>query len=286
MASFKRIPRGYFNSEYPLPHNFNVFFNLSLDSASGTYGTFIPVIMSDEGLVNPDLVIANPEHGSFAEVGYSHCYKNSIIDNMTIRIRAKITKGAIETDKVRDLEYHIIPVYSNFLTRLEASDSKTGVSVEDILELTHETTGKSVQPIYGGNNLVNGTTIGVHTNATVALMGMTTNLILENTVFDPNLFWDAMQFYTNSSMLRKVIGKVMKFRITRDRGNQIILRGVKGMIKRIQEYTICGFIIYAALEGNNQSMLVVGDVTAIQHLTFSIDVRYDEWNSEFDQTSS
>ncbi len=286
MAKFKQIPKGYFSTEYPLPHNYNVFFNLGLDSASATHGTFVPVILSDEGLVNPDLVIANPEHASFTEVGYAHCYKNSIIDNMTIRIRAKITKLGIETDKLRDVEYYIIPVYSNFLTRLEASDSKTGVSVEDILELTHETTGKSVQPIYSSTNLPNATVLGAHANATVALMGMTTDRILEGIVFDPNLFWDAMQFYTNSSMLRTVVGKVMKFRLTRDRGNQIILRGVKGMIKRINEYTICGFIIYGSVEGNNQSMLQVGDLTAISHLTFSIDIRYDEWNAEFDQTSS
>ncbi len=286
MAKFKRIPKGYFSSEYPLPHNYNIFGQLKLDSATSTNATYLPIIIGDEGLVNADLVIANPEHGSFAEVGYAHCYKNSIIDNMTIRIRVGITKGGVETDKVRSLDFYILPVYTSFLNRLEAADSKTGVSVEDILELTHETTGKSVSMIYGNANLVNSTTLGAHANATVPLLGMTTDRVLENIVFDQDLFWDAMQFYTNSSMLRKVIGRMMKFHITRDRTFQITLRGVKGMIKRINEYTFCGFMLFAAKEGDTESMFLVGDLTAIQHLTFSVDVRYDEWNSEFDQTSS
>ena len=171
--AYKRIPRGYFRTEYPLPHNYRVNFQLSVDDSTAKTGTHVPIVQSDLGLVSPDLIIANPEHGSFAEVPHMQCHKNSIIDNMKVRVRFHMAKGAIETDKMRSLDIYILPVYTAFLNRLDAADIKTGVSVEDILELTHETTGKSVQPIYGNVNLAAATVLTPHANTTVPLMGMT-----------------------------------------------------------------------------------------------------------------
>ncbi len=283
--AYKRIPKNYNVTEYPLPHNFNVKFNLNLDDAATKYGTFVPILLSDEGLVNADLVIANPEHGSFAEVAYAHCYKNSIIDNLSIRFRAKLTKAAIETDKIQNITLYVLPIYTSFISRLEASDSKTGVSVEDILELTHETAGKSIQPIYAAKLTV-GTTLAAHSDATVALMGMTTTRALETIIFDTALFYDALQFYTNSAMLKKVIGRMMKLTVGRDFPKFMMFRGVKGIIKRINEYTLCGYHVFVGKAGTTEQMMAAGDVTSVDHITISFDVRYDEWNNQFDQTSS
>ncbi len=284
--AYKRIPKGYFRTEYPLPHNYPVNFQLSVDDSTAKNGTHVPIIQNDLGLVSPDLIVANPEHGSFAEVAHMQCHKNSIIDNLTIRIRAHMAKGAVETDKVRSLDFYIMPIYTAFLNRLDAEDIKTGITVEDILELTHETTGKSVHPIYGNVNLADGTILTPHASTTVPLMGMTTDATLESVNFDVDLFWDAMQFMTNAPMLRTVIGKMMKFHLTRDRDITIVLKGLKGMIKRINPYTWCSLLIFAGKAADHDSMFLAADVTAIPHITFRIDVRYDEWNAEFDQTSS
>ncbi len=284
--AYKQIPKGYFRTEYPLPHNYPILFQLSLDSTTAKTGTHIPLIQNDLGLVAPDLIIANPEHGSFAEVAHMQCHKNSIIDNLTVRVRAHMAKGAIETDKMRSCDFYILPIYTAFQNRIDAADTKTGISVGDILELTSETTGKSVHPIYNNVNLANGTVLTPHASTTVPLMGMTTDATLEAVSFDEDLFWDAMQFHTSAPMLRKVIGRLQKFHITRDKDITIFFKGVKGMVKRINEFTYCGLLIFSGKEGAKNSMFVAGDVTAIPHLTFRVDVRYDEWNAEFDQTSS
>ncbi len=283
---YKRIPRGYFKTEYPLPHNFEINFQLSVDDTTAKNGTMLPVIQNDLGLVSPDLVIANPEHGSFTEVGYAQCHKNSIIDNFSLRIRAKMAKGAIETDKMRDIYFYILPVYTAFLNRIDAADIKTGNKAGNIMELTSEATGKSVQPIYNNVNLDNATVLAAEANTTVPLLGMTTDRTLEGIVFDPDLFWDAMQYFTNAPMLRQISGKMMRFHLTRDRGISIMIRRLKGMIKRINEYTFCGFLIFAGKAADKDSMHLAADVTAIPHITYRCDIRYDEWNSEFDQTSS
>ncbi len=72
---YKKIPKGYFRTEYPLPHNYEVNFQIGIDSASTERATHIPIIQNDLGLVSPDVVIANPEHGSFAEVAHMQCHK-------------------------------------------------------------------------------------------------------------------------------------------------------------------------------------------------------------------
>ncbi len=284
--AYKRIPKGYFSTEYPLPHNFETNFSLSVDDTSTNFGTHVIAIMNDLGLVSPDLVIANPEHASFAEVAYAQCHKNSIIDNFSIRIRAKMSKGAIETDGMRDIYFYILPVYTAFKNRLDAADIKTGTTVASIMEISSEDVGKSVVPIYNNVNLSNASVLNAHANTTVPLLGMTTDRTLQSITFDTDLFWDAIQYFTNAPMLRQIAGKMMRFHLTRDRGISIMMRRLKGMIKRINEYTFCGFLIFAGKAGDKDSMHLAGDVTAISHITFRCDIRYDEWNSEFDQTSS
>ncbi len=284
---FKQIPKGYLRTEFPLPHNFQQQISLEIEDTSQN-ATYIPLVLNDEGLVSPDLVIANPEHGSFAEASTPYCYKNSIIPRMNIGITAKLTKGFIETDKGRHIMFNWMPVYTSFLNRLDAEDSKTAVSVEDILELEHETTGKSAYPIYNGTKLDGTTTaINIHANATVALMGMTTNGKPEKVAFDKGLFFDALQYYTNAPMLKKVIGRMHRVDLFRDMVYRYTSNNFTSpIIKRINPYTFCGILFYAPSVANIEQVGEVGDTTAINHIHATVTCRYDEWNSEFDQTSA
>ncbi len=284
--AFKRPPKGYLRDDQPLPHNFGVTFEMGMESGAGHEATYVPLILNDEALVNPDLVIANPRHGSFAEMDDAYCYHDSIIPKINLTIRAKMSKVAIETDAVRTLTFSWMPVYCAFLNRLDAADSKTGVSVEDILELTHETTGKSVQPIWSGNNLSGGV-LGIHATPTVALMGLTGDAIIERVIFDKDLFYDALQFYTNAPMLRKCVGPMR--RVTLKRDNRYFYHSnnfTHPMVKRVNDYTFCGILFSLPLVGTVEQMTNAGEVTAIDHMQIGVHCRYDEWNPDFDQTSS
>ncbi len=287
MGNFKPVPKGYLSAEHPLPHNFNQNFAFNLDSATSKNATYVPLILNDEGLVNADTVNVNPEHGSFAESNTPYCYKNSIIPKINLTIRASMSKGSIETDKLRNIKFSWMPVYISFLNRLEAEDSKTAVQIEDILELQHETVGKSCYPIWSGTNLDDTSLIGIHANATTALMGLTTNANMETVAFNKELFFDALQYYTNAPMLKKVTGKMRSVTLSRDRHYVYHSNNfTHPMVKRINNYTFCGILIHAGLEGSNDQQFPIGDLTAIVHMTFRVHVRYDEWNSEFDQTTS
>lgn len=286
--AFQQTPKGYLKAENPLPHNFKYFFNLQIDDATIKNATYVPLIMNDEGLVNADTVIANPRHGSFAESSNPYCYHDSIIPRMMVSINAQLTKGAIETDKIRSLKFTWMPVYTSFLNRLEAQDSKTAVQIEDVLELQHETVGKSVYPIWSGTDMTVASTLGIHANATTAFGGLTTNAVMENIVFDKDLFFDALQYYTNSPMLKKVIGRMHTVTLRRDEIYNFYSNNFTNpMVKRINDYTFCGILFHASKATSaDQTINVATDVTAIDHIGINIKVRYPEWNQEFDQTSS
>ncbi len=282
---YKQIPKGYFKTEYPLPHNFNLAFSLSLENVAKA-ATYVPLILNDEALVNADTVNANPEHGSFAESDDAYCYKNSIIPRMMVHITAKMALPAIETDSMRSCVFNWMPVYVSFLNRLDAKDSKTGVAVEAILELEHETVGKSAYPLWSGTDITGGN-VGIHATPTTALMGLTGNANIENVVFDKNLFFDAMQYYTNAPMLKKVVGRMKRIFLNRD--NMYTYHSDKftnPIVKRINEYTFCGVLFSVPQSGSIDQVNSAGDTTAINHINFGVNVKYDEWNSEFDQTSS
>ncbi len=284
---FKAIPKGYFQTEFPLPHNINYTGQFGLETTASN-ATYLPIILNDEALVNADAVNVNPEHGSFAEADHAYCHKNSIIPRINFTLRVQLTKAAVETDAVRAVRFSFMPVYTSFLNRLEAEDSKTAVQIEDILELEHETTGKSCYPLWGAVNLLSGGTVELHATPTTALMGLTGDAVHENIVFDKELFFDALQYYTNAPMLRKVTGRMKTVTITRDR--PFIYHSnnyANPMIKRINPYTFCGVLLYSPLVTNtSESLIRAGDTTNVSHIDFNSHIRYDEWNPHFDQTPS
>ncbi len=283
---FKTIPKGYFQTEFPLPHNLNYIFDFGIETTASN-ATYIPIILNDEALVNADAVNVNPEHGSFAEADHAYCHKNSIIPRINFTLRAAMTFGAIETDGMRSMPFSWMPVYTSFLNRLEAEDSKTAVQVEDILELEHETVGKSCYPLWATTNLLNGGLVELHATPTTPLMGLTTDAVHENIVFDKELFFDSLQYYTNAPMLKKVTGSMKTVTITRDR--PYIYHSynfTNPMVKRINPYTFCGVLCYTPLASNVESLVKASETTNISHLRVSAHIRYDEWNPHFDQTPS
>ncbi len=283
---YKQVPKGYLKAEHPLPHNFNYDLNFSIDDSLSLNATYLPLILNDEGLVNADTKVVNPRHGSFAEENTPYCFHDSIIPRMTISMSAKLTKAGIETDALRSVKFNWMPVYVSFLNRLEAQDSKTAVQVEDILELQHETVGKSVYPIWTGTNMNIGT-VGIHGSATTAFMGLTVNNTIETVAFDKELFFDAMQYYTNSPMLKKVIGKMHSVHVSRDRVYKYYSNNfINPMVKRINDYTFCGILVHVPKINDAEQLGVAADTTGIDHMMLQCYVRYDEWNSEFDQTTS
>ncbi len=290
MPFHKRPPRGYTSQDFPLPHNFEYHAALTAHS-TGETGTILTLFRARE-MINMDTIVVNPKHGAFAEETGPTIANGSIVPKVMINMHMNLTKIAIETDKLRQLDLIVMPIYTAFLNSLEADDNATaGTQVEDILELQHGTGAKVVHPLFNGSNLGGGTYNTNHPMNTVLITdvfgnyGLTTDIKMEGVTFDYGLFLDALHYFSNQGMLRKVAGKMMHFKLTRDNPKRFYSGNFTyPMVKRGNNYTFCGLLIYLPQVGTFAQYGRIGDTSAADQVDVSCNVRFDEWNDQFDQT--
>ncbi len=199
-----------------------------------------------------------------------------------------LTKGAVETDKIRSLVVNWMPIYISFLDTLEAEDEKTATQIEDILELEHFTDNKDTQPEYSGikiSTLHNVAPSSIHYTEVFGDWGLTTDLKYESVAFDLGAFYDTLQFKTNAGMLKKVIGPMRKVILRQDHPYfHFSSNFTYPSIKRANPYTFCGVLFHLPQMGQFMQVGEVADTTAIDHVNIEGRIRYDEWNSVFDQS--
>ncbi len=273
-------PRGYMGQEFPLQHNSEFSFDLTAEGATQA-STIVPILISDQAHTNADTTIVNPRHASYAVVDSATCYPESIIPRIQLSYRCSLTKGAIETDAIRSLSLNIMPIYTAFLNRLDATDTRTGQDTETILELTHETTDEQCYPLWGGTKLANGSTLPSN------IPGLTTNQIIENVVFDKEGFFDAMQYYTNKNMLKTMVGRMRTVLLKRDYPYSHSSNNFNYPItKFMNPYAFCGILFHLPQTGQIDQYGLAADTTAISHVHISGKIRFPEWNKSFNQESA
>ncbi len=215
----KKPPRGYYQQQYPLPHNFNydAHFNVENETLNSCIFT---LFRTSKKAVNPEAVEVNPAHASFAEDTGPLVHLNSIVPKISMRLDLNLEKFGIETDKVRQLKVIWFPIYIAFLDSLEAEDLKTAVQIEDILELQHDTINRDTYPLHSGTDISHEIN---HPMSTVPFAeifsdyGLSVDVNPETVALDMELVRDARQYYTNRGMLGKVMGKMHYVTLVRDR---------------------------------------------------------------------
>ncbi len=287
MPYHKRPPRGYKSAEWPLPHAMQLFTGLEADDETKNSAIF-PIIKATEGAIGTENTNVNPSHGSFAEDGSPICSMDSIVPRINLRLSAIMSKGAIETDKMRTIRFDWFPIYTSFLPSLEAEDDKTATQIEDVIEMTHQTTDKEAYPLHSGVKLTDGGAypLGALQHSEVyGDVGLTTNLVMESVAFDKKAFWENMRWKTNKGMLAKVVGKYRTVIITRDRPYTYTSNNFTNpIVKRMNPYTSCSILIHCQVAGKADQTFKEADTTAIKHLDVQMEVNYDEWNQAYDQT--
>lgn len=283
--AFKRAPRGYKSAEFPLPHNFKYRFTLQAEDETKN-STILTLIKATETAIDAENVEANPSHATFAEDTGPMTFMGSIVPKISFNMTATLTKGAVETDKIRNLNFKWCPIYTSFLNSLEAEDTKTAIQIEDILELQHFTTAKDVLPDFTTVNLGTGTqpvsTVGI--TETFASYDLSVNTSLESVAFNEETLWDAFQFFSNRGMLNKVMGQWRTVTVSRDRPYKYYNNNFTNpIVKRSNPYTYCGVLVHLPQAGSAGQLVDAGDTTAIDHILFDVQVRYDEWNRDFYQ---
>ncbi len=283
-------PRGYNKMQHPLPHNFMYqgVFDI-LDAAKDA--TYISLFRGDETANPPDTIEVNPRHGSFAEDGGISVCMDSIIPKVSFTFRASLSQAMLTDNEFAKVIIKFMPVYMAFEDSYTAKNINmpAETEVEDILQLTHATVSKR-----GGPNFASKlTTRGSHPASTITqtdsttTLGLTTNLELESVAWNAPLFYDALQYYTNSGMLSKHIGQIHTFELSRDKSALYHSSNFTNpMVKRINPYTYCGVLLWCEIPGVH-SPGSTGDFNAtdLDTVWFNAAVKFDEWNSEFDQTT-
>lgn len=286
MSNKKFPPKGYLANEHPLPHNFSYTFYLFGENEAEN-SVHIPIFRTSELAVNAEAIEVNPSNAAFGEDPGPTIHNGSIVPRVNVRIMAQLTKIAISTDAIRNLVFNWMPIYTGFLPSLEAEDARTAVQIEDILELQHDTTNKDTYPTQSGVKLLNSGNQPLSTKPyaeAFADYGLGTSAILESTAFDKELFFDALQYYGNASMLKKVTGPMHRVNINQDRPYLYNSNNFTNPnVKRGNPYTYCGILFHLPQAGSAEQFFRAGDVTDINHLQVNVGVRFDEWNSNFDQ---
>lgn len=277
-------------------------FGLSMEDVTRD-SVYIPLIRNSELMAAPEAVEVNPRHANFAEETGASCFTGSIVPRLTFQLSAWIPQliafgGTPGTDTATHVNFKMLPIYMSFEDSYNADNEKDLVAVEDILELEHETTNKTGQPLLSGVDVFSNSataagsiplnTVG-YTEVGATHWGATVDAKVESVAFDEALFWDMKHFGTNSAMLNKVTGKMKSFSVSRDKPFFFSSSNfTHPNVKRINPYTFCGVLIHvppaAPTIDETGQQAVSTELTPIEHIHFSSRVRYDEWNPNFDQT--
>ncbi len=290
MPYHEKPPKGYYAQQHPIYHQ--LVYRFGLKGSNNVSNSMIATFFRNSEARNaPEVITVNPANPTFAEETGPTVHPDSIVPRMKIQIIANMSKLAIETDKMRTIMFWWYPIYCAFPESLNAEDSKTAVKIEDIIRLTSNTGNKDVHPNFDGIDLAS--SVSNQPSNVIAPVenfgdyALTTDLKIEGVAFDDELLKDAMQYYSNQGMLKKVLGRWNKVIVTRDR--PYVYRSnnwTHPSVKRSNDYMFCGALIHVPESNSTDQTFLSGDVSAIVHLDFKIMVSYGEWLQTFEQAKS
>lgn len=263
---------------FPRPHNYTINFGMGLETGVANQATIIPVIMHDEGLGDPTSYEANPENASFAEAPEPNCYPESRVNKVFVQLRVFLTKDALETDKVKQVRFCYMPIFTSFKEDLTAIDELTANEVQDLLELQSESTDRQTYPLWTGVDMpIPYVTPTLPTN----VPGLTTDQTIEGVTFGYEAFYDALQYYTNRGKLKQCQRGLKWVTLTPEHSFVTLRFAIDSKVKRINEYAFMGIFIGLPPAGTRFQNHVAADTTNITHLGVFSEIRFNEWNEHF-----
>lgn len=272
MVSAYRLTK---EKQYPQPHDITCDFRGSIDSAD--LCTHLPIVHHDEAML-PSGKYTHPEHASFAESGDTNVCAESKIYRTNTYIRFSLTAGAQATDNIQAVRIGFMPINGAF-EDFDAKDELTSVTVGAVLELTKETTDRQTYGIYTGTDITDKYTNSAHLGANA--MGLTTDTGIETVAFDPDLYYDAINYYTISDKLRKVNSGLRWITLTQNNPTRVVKIRQKSSTKASNPYMYSGVLIYIPKVGSKYQIPCADEATAINHINVETRTRFLEWNDNF-----
>ncbi len=289
-------PRGFKNEVYPLRHRVNYSFGLSY--ATATQNTACATLIRHTNDViagTPGSIIVNPHNTGYVEdLGPAVC-KMSIIDKLRLSLRFNLTE-TMKTDDLESLHFLWRPIFFSFGEKLLAADDDTGTTVEAILELTSDATFEDVVPLSATKLESVSSSAQDHPVSTVNIAevfgdyNMTTNMEMEATAWDENLFQSALRRYTIKGALKSMVGRTRHVTLTMGKNpykNFYLDKFVPKSVRRVMPYTFMAIQVHLPWQGDDDSSYASTGTTANSpHLGVKIICNYDEWNADHYQEMS
>lgn len=284
--AYRRVPRGYRQEQFPLPHNFQYEGEMTAEDEL-TNSVILSILRTSEVANAPETIEVNPSNSTFSEDAGPLIHQGSIVPKISMTMHFDLTKLAIETDKLRALKVYYMPIYTAFEASIDATDSTLG-TIGSILRLTKNTDNDDVHPTTSTNLPASDNIALSDVTATEVFgdYGLSTNATIESVAFNMENFWDAMQFGENRAMLRKVTGPMRHVTLLRDRPFNYYTNNLTSpIVKRGNPFTFCGMLIHIPQVSQIDQYSSAGSTTNIGHVEMKATVRFDEWNPNFDQTA-
>ncbi len=214
----ERPPRGYDTRDFPLPHEFNYHYSLSLTSTKN--GTYMPYIhMYGTAALLPETIEVNPDNSNFAVETGSVTQPRSKIARANIITTFSLTEGFLITDALSHLTVLHQNIFGCFEDAWSPKDRKTGSSIATILGVIDEPTNEDVIPLYNNIKCVLEEDYPLSTinqAEVVGNAGLNTDAKMECATIDLDTYFDAVQYYSISNKMKTVAGRVKKVTLTKN----------------------------------------------------------------------
>ncbi len=301
-----RPPKGFENEKYPLRHRLIYAFELGAKSDSANTA-FMPIVMSSTDMAGaPSTIVVNPHNTAFVEDTGPLCRQMSIIDRMTISLKFSMThycgpahhssgtstNELFTGDDITSIKFLWRPIFNVYPEKMDAADDDTGTTVAAILGMTKDTGNEDIVPITTTDlpaTAPSEKAFPVSTVNDVQVFGdynFTTDLKMEDHVFDEDLLQTALRRYTNKGALRSCLGRTRHVTLSRNRtyANFYIDKFVPNAIRRVQPYGMMGIQVHMPIESDiDQQFFSKAASSGFGHIGVKMIVNYHEWNVEHDQ---
>ena len=226
---------------------------------------------------SPSSYNAHREHASFVESDSAQCYPDSRIAQYWGNLHVELTEDAIYTDRNSSYRFGVRILQMSTLEDYTAFDEVSGETMEQLLEMTHETTDRQGYPVYDGTDLSELYTGSSDTSSTQP--GLTTDSNLEKGTVDIESFYDTLMYKTTGPKLKAIQRGLKWYTLTKERPFRNIPIKLGSKSKAMIPYSsMVTQIIFPQQDTKYQT---AHDLTSVNHFSWIVDQKFNEWNREF-----
>ncbi len=291
--------------EYPVSHDFSGTVGLSMEDE--TRNTFIlPILSCDESLAAPENVDVHPGSVAFDGVPGAavtdsvrdnhHCFPRSVVNRIQIESFMNCDIGTTDIQLAsasQQINYNVF--YYAMLIKWAMDDpidpdddTISGTSLDDIIPIIRDVNNSVVEPKFSGVDLFSATDASTDIQTGGSAGQLTTDQKWEGVAFDQDLFEKIMKFGTLSGLIKSVTGGGLKKRqisVETPRYENLWMDN-PSKTKRMNKNTFFGLLIHVPQVDSQHQFYHATNMTAIEHLTWSFHVRYNEYNDLFNQAGA